>query len=299
MATPAPTPTPAPAPAPTPAPRQRQRRRQRRHQRPLPAPSGGSTRAGDTFRDCSDCTELVVVPAGSFDMGSPAEYENPVHRVTIAKPFAIGRYEVTFDEWDKCVDEGGCKYRPEDRDWGRGKRPAVNLSWLDAKTFTTWLSQKTGQTYRLPSEAEWEYAARGGANTPTGGAGTSAPAKPTVETAIPERVRRPRRSARIRQTASVFTTRRATWPSGSKIAGTTITAALRTTARPGRRDSVGCADCAAAHSTVKQRICARLRGSDTIRMCDMLPTDFGWSVSYHNSVDRGGVAAEWAGSGVA
>ncbi len=120
----------------------------------------------DFFRDCPDCAELVVVPAGSFDMGSTAEFENPAHRVTIAKPFAIARREVTFDEWDKCVDEGACKHRPDDRGWGRGDRPVINVSWLDAKTFTTWLSQKTGQTYRLPSEAEWEYAARAGTNTP-------------------------------------------------------------------------------------------------------------------------------------
>jgi formylglycine-generating enzyme required for sulfatase activity len=105
---------------------------------------------------------MVVVGAGSFDMGSTTDYENPVHRVTISTQFAIGRYEVTFDEWDRCFDEQGCKYRPDDRGWGRGNRPVINVSWDDAKAFVAWLSQKTGQTYRLPSEAEWEYAARGG-----------------------------------------------------------------------------------------------------------------------------------------
>jgi formylglycine-generating enzyme required for sulfatase activity len=109
---------------------------------------------------------MVIVPAGSFDMGSNADYETPMHRVTIAKPFAIGRYEVTFDEWDRCVEERGCKPQPDDRAWGRGDRPVINVSWVDAKAFAAWLSQKTGQTYRLPSEAEWEYAARAGSNTP-------------------------------------------------------------------------------------------------------------------------------------
>jgi formylglycine-generating enzyme required for sulfatase activity len=109
---------------------------------------------------------MVVVPAGAFDMGSSTEYENPAHRVTIAKPFAIGRYEVTFDEWDRCVEDKGCKAQPDDREWGRGDRPVINVSWLDAKAFVAWLSQKTGQTYRLPSEAEWEYAARAGTNSP-------------------------------------------------------------------------------------------------------------------------------------
>ena len=169
---PAPTPPPAvstappaaPAPAPVPPPVVQ------------PAPQISSTapatelsppnpKPGDTFRDCADCPELVALPAGSFDMGSTSEYENPIHRVTIAKPFAVGRREVTFGEWDKCADEGGCKYRPDDRGWGRGERPVVNLSWLDAKAFATWLSQKTGKAYRLPSEAEWEYAARAGTNT--------------------------------------------------------------------------------------------------------------------------------------
>jgi len=108
---------------------------------------------------------MVIVPAGAFDMGSNTDYENPVHRVDIAKPFAIGRHEVTFDQWDRCVEENGCKAQPDDREWGRGERPVINVSWEDAKAFAAWLSQKTGQTYRLPSEAEWEYAARAGTNT--------------------------------------------------------------------------------------------------------------------------------------
>lgn len=161
---------PQPQPAPQPQPQARSQ------PQPLPAPpqiqpqtqpsqTRTGTKAGDIFRDCADCSELVVVPAGSFNMGSASEYENPVHRVTIAKPYAIGRREVTFDEWDRCVDGGGCKHRPNDRDWGRGDRPVINVSWIDAKAFATWLSQKTGQTYRLPSEAEWEYASRAGTDS--------------------------------------------------------------------------------------------------------------------------------------
>jgi formylglycine-generating enzyme required for sulfatase activity len=118
---------------------------------------------GDTFRDCPDCSEMVVVPSGEFQMGSgESVYEQPVHRVVIAYAFAIGRSEITFNEWDLCVAGGGCKYRPDDHGWGRGTRPVIDVSWTDAKAFVSWLSQKTGKAYRLPTEAEWEYAARAG-----------------------------------------------------------------------------------------------------------------------------------------
>jgi formylglycine-generating enzyme required for sulfatase activity len=163
---PVPTTTPAPAPAPAPTPIPTTTPAPPPAPAPVEAAQPVSTNPGDTFRDCGDCVEVVVVPAGSFPMGSSSDFEGPVHTVKIAKPFAIGRYEVTFDEWDRCVEAGGCKHRPDDRDWGRGNRPVVNVSWLDAKEFVAWLSKKTGQTYRLPSEAEWEYAARGGVNTP-------------------------------------------------------------------------------------------------------------------------------------
>jgi formylglycine-generating enzyme required for sulfatase activity len=164
-ATPAPAPAATPAPAPPPAPAQAPAARPPQVSSTAPATDPANLKPGDIFRDCTGCGELVVVPAGSFDMGSATEYENPVHRVSISKPFAIGRYEVTFGEWDQCVDDGGCKHRPDDREWGRGDRPVINVSWLDAKAFVTWLSQKTGKSYRLPTEAEWEYAARGGSNT--------------------------------------------------------------------------------------------------------------------------------------
>ncbi len=88
--------------------------------------------------------------------------EGPQHRVTIRQPFAVGKYEVTFREWDACVADGGCNgYRPDDEGWGRGNRPAINVSWDDAQAYLRWLSRKSEAEYRLLSEAEWEYAARG------------------------------------------------------------------------------------------------------------------------------------------
>jgi formylglycine-generating enzyme required for sulfatase activity len=127
-------------------------------------------KSGATFRDCdTHCPEMIVVPAGEFVMGSPdgvgSKQERPSHKVTIAKPFAVSKFEVTFEEWDACVASGGCSHRPDDRNWGRGKQPVINVSWHDAKQFTAWLSHKTGLPYRLLSEAEWEYAARAGTTT--------------------------------------------------------------------------------------------------------------------------------------
>ena len=135
-------------------------------------PQDRNEAAARVFRDCSTCPEMVVVPAGSFMMGSPdvedgrTASEGPVHRVTMAEPFAAGVYEVTFEEWDHCVAEGGCGgYRPADYGFGRGKRPVVAVNWDDAQQYVSWLSTKTGQSYRLLSEAEWEYAARAGTAT--------------------------------------------------------------------------------------------------------------------------------------
>jgi formylglycine-generating enzyme required for sulfatase activity len=141
---------------------------------PLPAPSATvALRVGQRFRDCDDdsCPWMVVLPAGSFMMGSPesepqrARDEGPQHRVQVAS-FAIGQYEVTFRQWDACVAASGCTQKPGDQGWGRGQRPVIMVSWDDAQQYVKWLSGKTGQTYRLPSEAEWEYAARAGSTTP-------------------------------------------------------------------------------------------------------------------------------------
>nr|WP_273703197.1 formylglycine-generating enzyme family protein [Candidatus Accumulibacter vicinus] len=121
------------------------------------------------FRDCDQCPEMVVVPAGSFMMGSPGTEgfadERPQQRVTFAKPFAVGKYELTFDEWDACVADRGCKYKPGDEGWRRGRQPVINVSWDDAQAYVAWLAKKTGKPYRLLSESEWEYAARAGTRT--------------------------------------------------------------------------------------------------------------------------------------
>ena len=122
---------------------------------------------GTLFKDCKNCPEMIVIPAGSFTMGTDSrhKYEKPPHKVTLGKPYAIGRFEVTFDNWAACVKEKGCPRAPDDHKWGRGPRPVINLTWLEMQFYPRWLSKKTGHTYRMPSEAEWEYAARGGTTT--------------------------------------------------------------------------------------------------------------------------------------
>ena len=129
--------------------------------------------AGLYFRDCLECPDMAELPAGAFVMGAPINEaartpeEGPQVTVTLRRPFALGAREVTFDEWDACVAAGGCRrYRPRDAGWGRGRKPVINVSYEDALDYIAWLSSRTGRRYRLPSESEWEFAARAGAQTP-------------------------------------------------------------------------------------------------------------------------------------
>lgn len=138
----------------------------------LPEDVTARIQLGNYFSDCDKCPDMAALPAGSFRMGSPpseqtrTEAEGPVRDVSLARPFAISTREVTFDQWQACVDEGGCRgYAPYDMGWGRGNRPVTNVSFEDATAYAAWLSAKTGEEYRLPSEAEWEFAARAGGTT--------------------------------------------------------------------------------------------------------------------------------------
>ena len=127
----------------------------------------------DTFKECKrDCPEMIVIPSGFFTMGSPNTEQahrirqEPQHTVTFTEPFAISKFQVTFADWDACVVAGGCnEYSPKDQDWGRGQQPVINVSWDDAQQYLAWLSLVTGKSYRLLSEAEYEYAARAGTTT--------------------------------------------------------------------------------------------------------------------------------------
>ena len=136
------------------------------------APAGDRSVFADALQAGGEGPAMVVIPAGVFRMGCLSDddfcssAEQPVHEVTFGRPFALSVHEVTFAEWDACVAAGGCGgYEPGDRGWGRGARPVMHVSRDDVQGYLGWLSSQTGAEYRLPSESEWEYAARAGTVT--------------------------------------------------------------------------------------------------------------------------------------
>jgi formylglycine-generating enzyme required for sulfatase activity len=141
----------ASAPPPTPAPK--------------PAVKTTASSAGE-IKDCAACPALIALPGGTFAMGSNSDdpAERPVHRVTIGQPFAIGKYEVTVEQWNACADASVCPRIDTEANASKSE-PIRNVSWDDAQVYVKWLTKTTGKGYRLPAEAEWEYAARGGTTT--------------------------------------------------------------------------------------------------------------------------------------
>jgi formylglycine-generating enzyme required for sulfatase activity len=131
---------------------------------PVRSPSGMLPVAvgnAKSFRDCQNCPEMIRVPRGSFRMGSREDAsEQPIHQVTVP-PFALSRFPITNQEWRHCIEAKACRFTPD----GADASPVRNVSWADAQEYIDWLTSSTGQPYRLPSESEWEYAARAGTIT--------------------------------------------------------------------------------------------------------------------------------------
>lgn len=139
---------------------------------PEPVAETPAETAPASFRECDMCPDMLPIPGGTFLMGAPEEelarnsWEGPQRKVAMA-PFAISLTEVTYDQWDACVADGGCGgYSPPAGTQGRGTQPVAKVSWKDAEAYAAWLTKKTGRVYRLPTEAEWEYTARAGTLTP-------------------------------------------------------------------------------------------------------------------------------------
>jgi len=227
---------------------------------------------GQVFRDCPDCPELVVVPSGIFIMGLKATSKKckPAHRVNISKPFAMGRFEVKFSEWQACHDAGACNTKPNDHRWGKKDRPVINVTYHDAKRYLTWISKrKPGiATDCRPKQSGNMPTAR--APSPFGGGETkSARTTPTVRNAkargaMAERkfIARPR-SDRSRPIPLACTTPPPMFLNGSMIAGTNPTKTRPKTARPGPRAIAVAGSSGVVRSIIIQRLPGRPTGPKT------------------------------------
>ncbi len=232
-------------------------------------PGAGKT---ESFKDCPECPEMVVAPAGSFMMGSPAseperyDDEGPQHRVTIPKPFAVGRFAVTFAEWDACVADSGCGgYKPSDQGWGRDDRPVINVSWNDAQAYVAWLKKKTGKTYRLLTESGGNTRPVPAPQRRSGGANRSRRIRRitrvlTPMPAVGKKARIGRR--RFRSNLSIRTPGaciRFTAMSGNgwRIAGGQITMARLPMGRPKQPEIAPVVSCAAGLGSTVPGFCAR------------------------------------------
>jgi formylglycine-generating enzyme required for sulfatase activity len=229
-------------------------------------------KAKDSFKECDVCPEMVVVPKGSFMMGTSANEpdrskgEDPIHRVSFAKPFAVGRFTISFDEWDACLADGGCGgIKGNDNGFGRGRMPAQGIDFEAAKLYLTWLSKKVGRTYRLPSESEREYFTRAGTTTPFWFGNTVTAQNANYQASIPLAPGRAVRTARdlrwwipTRPIHSGCIRCMATCSNGPKTASTSATTKIRRlTARRGWRAIATGAWCAAASGTGSPATSAR------------------------------------------
>jgi hypothetical protein len=235
----------------------------------------GALKPGDAFRECArDCPEMVVMPAGEFMMGSPVNEQGRSsneddgnghqHKVTIAQKLAVSKFDVTFSDWDACVSVGGCP-PASDAGWGRGTRPVTYVSWDDARVYAAWLSRMTGKTYRLLTEAEWEYAARAGTQTAYfwGDEIGKDNANCTVAAAggMAARLHRSELSSPMRLASTIWL---ATCGNGCRSAITTITTARQRTARHGYLAAIAVAvSSAAVPITSVLSTSARLSASGT------------------------------------
>ncbi len=213
---------------------------------------------GRVFRDCGVCPEMVVLPTGSYQMGSSAgeedrwDAEGPRHTVRIGYVLVVGKHEVTFSEWDACVDGGGCGgYRPDDLGWGRGRRPVMNVSREDAREYVSWLSRETGEAYRLRARRSGSTR-RGRGRRPHGIGGKARRSSADTRTGGTRRyyvatdTSPPRRWARLRRTDGDCTTCWGTCGSGRRTAGTTATRGHPATGAFGREACVPFLCCVAA-----------------------------------------------------
>src|ERR1700738_4897292 len=230
---------------------------------PLTPEREQALRPKDSFKECDACPEMVVVPKGSFIMGTPitevdrSKGEDPLHRVTFARPFAVGRFTISFDEWDVCLADGGCGGNKGDDKFGRGRMPAQGINFEAAKSYLAWLSRKVGRTYRLPSESEREYFTRAGTTTPFWFGNTISSQNANYVASTPMPAARAASTARARwwwiptrRTRSDCTRCTAMSGNGPKTAKKSATPRTRRpTARRGSRATAPSTWCAAAPGT--------------------------------------------------